>query len=88
MLLRSVKYGINLGFGTVSVEPFGPTAFEYHINHVDVSFAPDAVTTGRRARSVVGRRSSSSRRPRVSFARPRSHSRVCSGAGSGVGMVM
>jgi hypothetical protein len=77
MLLRSVKYGINLGFGTVSVEPFGPTAFEYHINHVDVSFAPDAVTTGRCARapsSVVGRR------PRAAHAfrsRGRDHTRVC-----------
>ena len=42
MLLRAVRYGIDLGFGTVSVRPFGlpSPSFSYHINEVDVDFDP------------------------------------------------
>jgi len=40
MLLREIRYGINLGVNTVSVTPFGPTSFSYHIGNVNVDFAP------------------------------------------------
>jgi hypothetical protein len=43
MLLREVTYGIDLGLGTVTIDPFGPTAFHWHVGDVDVDYARNAV---------------------------------------------
>lgn len=43
MLLRSVKYGVNLGFNSLSVAPFGVNTFHYHIGNIDIDFSPTAV---------------------------------------------
>eukprot|EP00698_Gefionella_okellyi_P003010 TRINITY_DN12839_c0_g1_i1.p1 TRINITY_DN12839_c0_g1~~TRINITY_DN12839_c0_g1_i1.p1 ORF type:complete len:766 (-),score=178.45 TRINITY_DN12839_c0_g1_i1:39-2336(-) len=44
MLLRQVRYGVNLELRNVTIAPFGPTAFSYHIGDVNVDYAPSAVT--------------------------------------------
>merc|ERR1740117_2423358 len=38
MMLREVRYGINIGVGTVSVAPFGPKRFTYDIGNVFVQY--------------------------------------------------
>jgi hypothetical protein len=43
MLLRELTYGIQLGLGTVTVDPFGPSAFHYHVGDVDVDYSAQAV---------------------------------------------
>jgi hypothetical protein len=42
MLLREITYGINLGLGSVTIDPFGPGAFHYRVGDVDVDYAADA----------------------------------------------
>jgi hypothetical protein len=44
MLLREVKYGIELGHATVSIDPFGPQAFNYHVGNVNVDYASHALS--------------------------------------------
>jgi hypothetical protein len=39
MLLREVTYGIDLGLGQVTIDPFGPAAFQYHVGDVDVDYS-------------------------------------------------
>ena len=34
MLVREVRYGINLGLMEVTIAPFGPTDFSYHVGNV------------------------------------------------------
>lgn len=46
MLLREVRYGINLGFLTVSISPFGPTDFAYHVGDINVEYSPDRLLLG------------------------------------------
>ena len=41
MLLREITYGIDLGLGSVTIDPFGPGAFHYHVGDVDVDYAAD-----------------------------------------------
>ncbi|CAE8638689.1 unnamed protein product [Polarella glacialis] len=43
MLIRAVKYGIDIGFGQIRIQPLGVTSFSYHINEVDIDFSPDHV---------------------------------------------
>ena len=43
MLLREIRYGINLGLNGVSIAPFGPRAFTYDIGNVKVEYAQDRV---------------------------------------------
>lgn len=44
MLLREVRYGITLGFSTVTIAPFGINEFQYHIGNVHVDFSPTRVS--------------------------------------------
>jgi hypothetical protein len=43
MLLRELTYGIQLGLGTVTIDPFGPSAFQYHVGDVDVGYSAQAL---------------------------------------------
>jgi hypothetical protein len=43
MLMRKVRYGIDLGFGKISIAPFGVKEFSYHIGNLDIEFAADRV---------------------------------------------
>jgi hypothetical protein len=43
MLLREVAYGIDIGFGEVSIAPFGRSRFHYHVGNVDVAHSPQRV---------------------------------------------
>ena len=45
ILLREIRYGIELSFGHVSVSPMPPTAFHYHIGDVDIDYHPNGTTT-------------------------------------------
>lgn len=42
--IREVRYGINIGLRRVSIAPFGPTAFGYHLGNVHVDYSAAAVT--------------------------------------------
>ncbi len=60
MLIRQVRYGIDLGLSTVSISPFGPTNFSYHVGNVFVAYnSPSAVRlclpgSGSRVYTVTG----------------------------------
>ena len=43
MLLREVRYGIRLGFQTVSIAPFGPAQFVYDVGNVHVDYAQERI---------------------------------------------
>jgi len=43
MLLREVRYGVNIGLRTVNISPLGPTRYHYHIGDVDVAYSPTVV---------------------------------------------
>ena len=38
MLLREIRYGINLNLATVEIDPFGPSSFTYNIGNVYVKY--------------------------------------------------
>jgi len=38
MMLHFVRYGIELGFDSVKVSPFGPKAFAYHVGNIHVDY--------------------------------------------------
>ncbi len=40
MMERVIRYGIDLGLTTVTIAPFGPTSFAYHIGNVMVLYVP------------------------------------------------
>lgn len=44
MMLREIRYGIYVGLGNVTVAPFGPTSFNFHVGPVNVDYARSAVT--------------------------------------------
>jgi hypothetical protein len=46
MLLREITYGIDLGLGTVRIDPFGPSSFRYHVGDVDVDYSAAEVQLG------------------------------------------
>jgi hypothetical protein len=59
MLMREVRYGINLGLGTATIDPFGPAAYRYHLGDVNVDYSQRQVTlnlpgSGTRAYTVTG----------------------------------
>jgi hypothetical protein len=43
MLLRDVRYGIRLSVGGIEIDPLGPSAFEYHVGAISVSYAQERV---------------------------------------------
>lgn len=56
MLMREVRYGINLGLGTVTIDPWGAGSYSYHIGDVNVDYSPKHVTLnlpGRGTRSYT-----------------------------------
>ena len=59
MLMREVRYGINLGLGTVTIDPFGASEYRYHLGDVNVDYSQRRVTlalpgNGLRAYTVTG----------------------------------
>jgi hypothetical protein len=44
MLMREVRYGINLGLGTVTIDPFGTAGYSYHLGDVNVDYSQRRVT--------------------------------------------
>lgn len=44
IMLREIRYGIELGFGHVAVAPMPNTAFNYHIGNVNVDYNPSGTT--------------------------------------------
>jgi hypothetical protein len=59
MLMREVRYGINLGLGTVTIDPFGSGAYRYHLGDVNVDYSQRQVTlnlpgSGPRAYTLTG----------------------------------
>ena len=44
MLLREIRYGVELRMTDVTINPFGPSEFEYHIGNIDISFSKSRVT--------------------------------------------
>lgn len=46
MLLREVRYGINLGFLNITINPFGPTSFNFHVGDINVDYSADYLTFG------------------------------------------
>jgi hypothetical protein len=44
MLMREVRYGINLGLGTATVSPFGVAAYRYHLGDVNVDYSQRQIT--------------------------------------------
>jgi hypothetical protein len=43
MLLREVTYGIELGLGKVTIDPFGTAAYRHHVGDVNVDYSASAV---------------------------------------------
>jgi hypothetical protein len=43
MLIHNIRYGVELGFGSLSVRPFGPRSFAYSVNGLEIAFNPDRV---------------------------------------------
>ena len=59
MLLREVSYGIELGLGTVTIDPFERRAYSHHVGDVDVDYSAKALEislpgSGERAFDVHG----------------------------------
>eukprot|EP00055_Hartaetosiga_balthica_P004148 m.10318 g.10318 ORF g.10318 m.10318 type:complete len:814 (-) comp3651_c0_seq2:140-2581(-) len=46
MLLREIRYGVNLGLRNVTINPFGPTSFVYSIGNIFVQYTNSSVTVG------------------------------------------
>lgn len=43
-MIHYVRYGIQLGFDSVSVSPFGPTTFQYHVGNIHVEYSSSTGT--------------------------------------------
>jgi hypothetical protein len=59
MLMREVRYGINLGLGTVTIDPWGAGAYRYQLGDVNVDYSPQDVTlnlpgSGTRSYTITG----------------------------------
>jgi hypothetical protein len=59
MLMREVRYGINLGLGTVTIDPWGAGAYSYHLGDVNVDYSQQHATlnlpgSGTRSYSITG----------------------------------
>jgi len=46
MMLHSVRYGIQLGLSSITVSPFGPTNFKYHVGNVHVQYNSETGSVG------------------------------------------
>lgn len=45
MLVREIKYGVELGLEAVKIDPFGaPAAFQYHTGDINVALDPASVS--------------------------------------------
>jgi len=42
MMIRFVRYGIQLGFNSINISPFGPTAFKYHVGDTHLEYDSEA----------------------------------------------
>jgi hypothetical protein len=56
---ESGRYGINLGHQTVSIAPFGPSVYNFHVGDVNVDYSPsncrlDLPGNGARQFSIEG----------------------------------
>jgi len=54
MLLRHVKYGIQQGISSFTVDPLGPSSFEYRIGNIYVLYTPQAVSITAPGRDRTG----------------------------------
>jgi hypothetical protein len=59
MLMREVRYGINLGLGTVTIDPWGAGAYRYHLGDVNVDYSQQDATlnlpgSGTRSYTITG----------------------------------
>ena len=59
MLMREVRYGINLGLGTVSIDPWGAGSYSYHVGDVNVDYSQRSTTlnlpgSGTRSYTISG----------------------------------
>lgn len=59
MLMREVRYGINLGLGTVTIDPWGAGAYRYHVGDVNVDYGQRSTTlnlpgSGTRSYTITG----------------------------------
>lgn len=39
MLLREVRYGINLGVGSITIDPFGMPEYSFHVGSINVDYS-------------------------------------------------
>ena len=76
ILLREIRYGIELSFSNVSVQPMPPQPFHYHIGNVNIDYNPHGTTTIRVPPSGAGGRA---REFRLMGMRPSAHYRVVAG---------
>jgi hypothetical protein len=59
MLMREVRYGINLGLGTVTIDSWGADSYRYHLGDVNVDYSQKLVTlnlpgSGTRSYTITG----------------------------------
>jgi hypothetical protein len=59
MLMREVRYGINLGLGTVTIDPWGAGAYQYHVGDVNVDYSQRSTSlnlpgSGTRSYTITG----------------------------------
>lgn len=43
MLLREIRYGINIGLSNITVDPFGVSSYSYHVGNVNVDYSSELV---------------------------------------------
>jgi hypothetical protein len=58
-MIRYIRYGIRLGIADVTIDPFGPKSFSYHVGNVAVDYSSTAVTltlpgSGSRQYTITG----------------------------------
>lgn len=78
MMIRFIRYGIKLDFQDVTIAPFGPENFEYHVGNVDVKYSMDEVVlsvpgVGMRTINIEGLRSSGTYEFKVSNCKSEAH---------------
>merc|ERR1712228_660792 len=44
MMIHYVRYGIQLGLEEITISPFGPKAFAYHVGNIHLDYSSDTVT--------------------------------------------
>jgi hypothetical protein len=81
MMIRFIRYGIKLDFHEVTIAPFGPDNFEYHVGNVDVKYSMDEVVlsvpgVGMRTINIEGLRSGGSYEFKLSNCKSEAHGSV------------